>query len=286
MSNTPQGGPPAAPSDKAKASAPAGDADARAPGGGGPLVLALDTASDARSVAVAEGARVLSLKVEPAGASGASLVLSLIDSALREAGVEFAQLGLFAAAVGPGSFTGLRAGLATVKAFAATTGRPVAGVPTLHAVAAAAGASARTVAAIPAGRGEVFAQVLRVAEDGSVRELSRAAHVKPAALVEELLGAAGGAKWVGGGSVAHADLLREAARRAGFAWRELTQDEAREPRPEPDGWTLVAPVGSYAGEIARLGLISFRGGSAADAESLRALYVRLSDAELKERCHA
>ena len=251
-----------------------------------PLVLALDTATDARGVAVSKGGRVLSLRSEPAGASGASLVLSQIDAALGEAGVSFAELELFAVATGPGSFTGLRAGLATVKAFAAVTGRPVAAVPTLHAVALAAGASECTVAAIPAGRGEVFAQLLRVAPDGAVEELTRAAHVKPATLVEEVRELSDKARWVGGGAAAHRELIGQGAERAGLPWRELTTREAGASPPAQPGWSLVAPVEGYAVQVALLGLISLGKGLTVDAEALQAIYVRPSDAELKERCHA
>jgi tRNA A37 threonylcarbamoyladenosine modification protein TsaB len=166
------------------------------------------------------------------------------------------------------------------------SGRPVAGVPTLHAVAAAAGPSPCTVAAIPAGRGEVFAQLLRVAADGAVEELSPAAHVKPASFVEQVLEFSGEAKWVGGGAAAHGELIGRAAGRAGLLWRETSQREAVSSPPAQAGWSLVAPVESYAGQVARLGLISLERGLTVSAESLQALYVRPSDAELKERCHA
>src|ERR687889_570387 len=86
------------------------------------LVLAVDTATDARSVCVARGCETLSLVRERETKAGASVVLSVIDEALRSAGVKLAELELFAVAVGPGSFTGIRAGVATVKAFAAMSG--------------------------------------------------------------------------------------------------------------------------------------------------------------------
>lgn len=247
-------------------------------------MLALDTATDVRSVAVVRGARTLALLTEPAGASGASLILSQIDQALRASGVVFKDLDLFAVATGPGSFTGLRAGLATVKAFAVTTGRPVAAVPSLHAVACAAGPSPCTVAAIPAGRGEVFAQILGVASDGTVAELSRPAHVKPDVLVEQVRDFSSDARWVGGGAVAHIELIRESAARAGLSLREQSAHDARTAQMPEAGWMLVAPVDSYAEQIARLGQMSSEQGTTVDAESLQALYVRPSDAELKERC--
>lgn len=245
------------------------------------LVLAVDTATDARSVCVARGREMLSLVEERETKAGASVVLSVIDEALRSAGVKFEEVELFAVATGPGSFTGIRAGVATVKAFAAMTGLPVAPVPTLHAVALAAGPSARTVAAIPAGRGEVFTQLLEVGAGGAVRELGEPAHVSPVKLTEAATGWGRNLKWAGGGAWAHRELLAEAARRAGREWLEFsdvgqsTLDEARQT------WSLAPLAESYAEQIARLSLISSEMGETVRADEVRARYVRPSDAELK-----
>src|SRR5215213_7348824 len=102
------------------------------------LTLSLETATERRSVAVLRAGRVLSLCGRELRDGGGAAVLADIDRALSEASVRVADGELFAAASGPGSFTGLRAGLATVKALAATLGKPVVGVPTLHALARAA----------------------------------------------------------------------------------------------------------------------------------------------------
>jgi tRNA threonylcarbamoyladenosine biosynthesis protein TsaB len=246
-----------------------------------PLVLSVDTATDVRSVCVARGRETLSLVRERETKAGASVILSVIDEALREAGVTLDEAALFAVAVGPGSFTGIRAGLATVKAFAAMTGRHVAPVPTLHAVALAAGPSGRTVAAIPAGRGEVFVQLLEVEADGAVRELSEPAHVSPATLVEKASRWGGSLKWAGGGAWAHRELFAEAARRAGREWVELPDAEQHVPDEGSLSWSLAPRAESYGEQIARLGLISSEKGEAVRAGEVRALYVRPSDAELK-----
>lgn len=251
-----------------------------------PLVLAVDTATDVRSVCVARGVETLSLIKERETKAGASVVLSVIDEALREARVTFEELGLFAVAVGPGSFTGIRAGLATVKAFAAMSGRAVAPVPTLHAVALAAGPSARTVAAIPAGRGEVFAQLLEVEAGGAVRELNEPAHVSPATLAEKAKQWGASLKWAGGGAWAHRELFAEAATRAGCEWVELSgadqfvADQAVPGENRP-AWSLAPRAESYGEQIARRGLIRSENDGAVRADEVRALYVRPSDAELK-----
>jgi tRNA threonylcarbamoyladenosine biosynthesis protein TsaB len=245
-----------------------------------PLVLAVDTASDVRSVAAARGRETLSLVRERETKAGASVVLSVIDEALRCAGVRFEEVELFAVAVGPGSFTGIRAGLATVKAFAAMMNRRVASVPTLHAVGLAAGASERTVAAIPAGRGEVFAQLLEVSADGAVRELNEAAHVSPAALARAALGWGETLRWAGGGAWQHRELVAEAARGAGRSWGD-SSGVGGSAVAGPGAWSLAPRRESYGEQIARLGLIRSAAGMAIRAEEVTAFYVRPSDAELK-----
>jgi tRNA threonylcarbamoyladenosine biosynthesis protein TsaB len=183
---------------------------------GAPLTLCVDTATDARSVAVARGARVVALVREASAQGRTSALLEEIDGALREAGVALGRIDLYAVATGPGSFTGLRAGLATIKAFASINARPVAAVPTLHAVALSAGESARTLAMMPAGRGEVFAQTLRVERGGRIVELDRAAHVSPSSLLRQAAARTGPLKFAGGGARAHAELIRAVAAEAGI----------------------------------------------------------------------
>ena len=62
-------------------------------------------------------------------------IVPAMDKILDSAGIKFSQIDGFAIALGPGSFTSLRVGLATVKAFAMATGRPVVGIPTLDIIA-------------------------------------------------------------------------------------------------------------------------------------------------------
>src|SRR5215213_11524682 len=122
-----------------------------------PLILSVETATLSGSVALLRGEQVLAALAGDSGVSHSNTLLNDIDKLLHEAQIDLPQVDLFAVATGPGSFTGLRIGIATVKALAATLDRPCAGVPTLQAIALAAGESRRSVALLPAGRGEVFA---------------------------------------------------------------------------------------------------------------------------------
>src|SRR5215204_5825275 len=112
----------------------------------GPLILSVETASLSGSVAVSRGEHILAAYAGDSGVSHSNTLLHDIDKLLHEVQIDLAEIDLFAVATGPGSFTGLRIGIATVKGLAATLDRPCSGIPTLHAVALAAGASHRSVA--------------------------------------------------------------------------------------------------------------------------------------------
>jgi tRNA threonylcarbamoyladenosine biosynthesis protein TsaB len=248
-----------------------------------PLTLCIDTATDVRSVAIARGSLIISIIREAAAHSKSSVLLEEIDAALRIAQVSLREIDLYAIARGPGSFTGLRAGLATTKAFASIHARPVAPVPTLHAVALSAGASTQTLAMIPAGRGEVFAQTFHVDEAGRITELSAAAHVNPATLLRGAASQRVSLKFAGGGARAHTELIR------GIAEEEKIRliDEGSDAPDQCAGdisaervWILTREVDDYAAQIARLGLINYEEGETVDAHDLAASYVRPSDAEL------
>jgi tRNA threonylcarbamoyl adenosine modification protein YeaZ len=249
-----------------------------------PLILSLDTATEVRSVAIVRGERVIAATSGRVRKENSASVLQDIDEALAAARVELGDIELFAVTTGPGSFTGLRAGIATIKAFAATLNRPVAGVPTLHAIASACAPARRVLASLPAGRGELFAQLLSVDSEMAVEELSEPVHLSPALLLEKAAQWGGELTWAGAGAHAHAATISAFAAEREIVWRAETAP-ADELRVEPHAvWSLAPQVESYAEEIAALGLIKYRQGSTIVAEALSALYVRLSDAELNERC--
>lgn len=142
------------PGDGAPAGAP------RAAGATRPL-LAIDTGSPRVSVAVGGAGRVRAEACERRERSSATL-LALIDRVLGTAGVEPAALGGVIALRGPGSFTGLRVGLATALGLHQALGLPAVGIPTLEILACAGpGEGGLVVAAVEALRGEWFAQPFR-----------------------------------------------------------------------------------------------------------------------------
>jgi tRNA threonylcarbamoyl adenosine modification protein YeaZ len=100
------------------------------------VLLALDSATPAVSVAVADGSRVLAHRREVQGRRHAELLVPLVRAALAEAGVAGAELSEVLVGVGPGAYTGLRVGIATATALALAWGVPVHGVCSLDALAA------------------------------------------------------------------------------------------------------------------------------------------------------
>ena len=120
-------------------------------------VLALDTASPRVSVAVAYGDRVLA-QAEGAQRESSTQLMSWIDSVLAESGLRLGDLAGAVAASGPGSFTGLRIGLATLLGFHQAIGLRVTGIPTLTLLAAAAPSAQRVATLVPAGPSEWFVQ--------------------------------------------------------------------------------------------------------------------------------
>jgi tRNA threonylcarbamoyladenosine biosynthesis protein TsaB len=104
--------------------------------GSGPVILAIDSAGLACSAVVAVGDTILSAERVETRHSQAEALMPMVDAAMRKAGLPPAALDLVAATVGPGSFTGIRVGLAAARGIALATGAQLVGVSSFEAVAA------------------------------------------------------------------------------------------------------------------------------------------------------
>jgi tRNA threonylcarbamoyladenosine biosynthesis protein TsaB len=122
-----------------------------------PLLLAVETATAAPSVAIWCGGELLGERAAEPGRATAEGLLPALDALLGEVGVALAAVAGFAVAIGPGSFTGLRIGVATVKGLAFGTARPAVAVSTLAAIARHARGPEPVAAVLDARRGEVYA---------------------------------------------------------------------------------------------------------------------------------
>ncbi len=125
-----------------------------------PRVLAIDTALAACSVAVLAGGAIAAERRETMTRGHAERLLPLVRDAMDEAGLAFEALDLIAVTVGPGHFTGLRVGLAAAQGLSLASDRPLAGVTTLEAVAAAVPVlEERLVVALESKRADLYIQV-------------------------------------------------------------------------------------------------------------------------------
>ena len=247
-----------------------------------PVILCIETATMAGSVWLGSGTVQLATRIGDPKVSQSASLLNDISDCLDEAGVRLAEVELFACVSGPGSFTGLRIGIATLKALAASLAQPCVGIPTLHAVAHAGGPSQATVALLPAGRGEVFAQMFSVSEGGIVTELDSAAHLSPQRLVERYADFRN-LKWAGSGAHSRRDLLESYAHEQGIYFlADLIEENGT--RHGGAIWELAAPEFNLAKHVAALALQLFQSGEIQSPHSLSAIYVRPSDAELNQKC--
>jgi tRNA threonylcarbamoyladenosine biosynthesis protein TsaB len=231
------------------------------------IVLALDTTIRGGSCALARDGVVVTEMAGDAGISQAARLPRELMALLDRAGASLRDIDVFAVAVGPGSFTGLRVGIATMQGLAFAEGRPLVGVSTFDALAAI-GASGpqhspggstdqappavRIATWVDAWRGDVFAAVY---EGGREVEPPVVAHP------DELLARCGAATlFIGDGAARHRDVIRTT-----LGGRATIADPADPP---------------LAGAIAARAAARAAAGELPPPHAIRPLYVRRSDAEL------
>ena len=213
------------------------------------------------SLCVARGDKILASHVGDSSTSHSNTLLRDLNRMFDANGVALSDIDLFAVAVGPGSFTGLRIGLATTKALAATLSRPCVSVPTLTAVAGTAGPAENVIALLPAGRGEVFVQLFSVSAEGGIASVDEPAHIAPMKMLERYATFTN-SLWVGEGAELHRDVIIDYAGRHALNWS-------------------VGPLDrNLARQVVTVGLQSYLEERTLTADSLQAMYVRPSDAEL------
>jgi tRNA threonylcarbamoyladenosine biosynthesis protein TsaB len=227
------------------------------------LVLALDTTTRAGSVALTRDGEVLEVHVGDAALTHAARLPGDIFEVLRRRGLGLADVDLFAVAAGPGSFTGLRIGIAAIQGLAFATRRPVVGVSALEALARGADAPTPLVGAwMDAQRGEVYAQLFARSATGNASIVRPAAVGLPAAILDDWAPHVGpdGARLllVGDGALAYRTLVQE-----------------RLP-----GARVAQAVPPLAPTIALLAADRAALGEAGPPHAVKPIYVRRPDAEL------
>lgn len=234
-------------------------------------VLSLDTTTRAGSVAlVADGCVVDERRGDPLRTHAERLPGDLI-ALLATHGLTLSDVDVFAVASGPGSFTGLRIGIATMQGAAFVQRRPVVGVSALSALAHIGSAGAQpgdlVAAWMDAHRRDVFSALYRVGpvavfEPGRLVEVETPMVGDPRATLERWQPHLAGemTTFLGDGAVMYAEAIE--------------QNTAAPHR-------TVRDVPLLAGAVGRMAIVQAASGAGADAGRVHALYVRRPDAEIE-----
>lgn len=173
------------------------------------LILSLDTSHLRGSSAVSIGLELLSSVFFNASDTHSATLLPAVDASLNMAGADLEKIEDFAIVIGPGSFTGLRIGLSTIKAFASIRGRPVYTVSSLELLAAAFPYSSLPVASlVDARRNQVYFGLYDTAS-GNPRQLIQPMAVAPDRIPGLISSETGSCRTVlcGTGALRYLDIL-------------------------------------------------------------------------------
>ncbi len=240
-----------------------------------PLILAVDTSSPHASFAITQEDKVLAALSTEAFTPHSRTFFSNISTLLQLAGLEIADIGAFAAATGPGSFTGLRVGLAAVKALSHTLGKTPIGVNSIDVLALSAGIAGRVLVIIDAGRDEVYCGLREVSGDGMVSTLNPDRVGAPSLVLDGHLERMNDdpAIITGDGAFKRQDLLVDLANKKGAGLqtvnhfiRAVKSWQLKASHQEP-----AIALGQYAGRLLKKNI----------RPELHAYYIRPSDAEMK-----
>lgn len=225
-------------------------------------ILAIDTATPCSSVALTTGTladgRVLANMSLSSSVTHSRRLLTSIDWLLREADIAKDQIYGYAVGLGPGSFTGLRIGMATVKGLAAASGKPFYGISTLDIIAASCSDQRLICAVLDARKREVYTAFYRCGQDGFARRVSEIEALPPDALPgrinEPVL------------------LVGDGLKEYGEYYRSVFSENM-----------TMAPASHWSPSAAVLGLLAgemAKENRPMDVSAATPLYVRASDAEL------
>lgn len=172
------------------------------------LTLAIDTSGASCAAGLFDGAREIARHVLDLGRGHADAVVDVCEAALASAGSRWSDIGEIVVTVGPGSFTGIRAGVAAARGFGLSLDVPVTGVSTLQAIAIQQGGSKSLLVALDARRGQVYAQGF----DADGAPLDEPVVATPGAVAESM--DPNVAELVGSGAAPVLDALRTIGRNA------------------------------------------------------------------------
>jgi len=223
-------------------------------------ILGIDTSTACGSVGLIDDEQVISEYLLNLPVTHSERLLGAIELVLREAHYALGDLDGWAISLGPGSFTGLRIGVSTVKGLAVATRKPVAGISTLDVLASQISPTPNLICPIlDARKGEVYAAFYRYEEGNSLKRLSTYQAIRPEDLVKKIQGKI---VFIGNGAKTYRDYL----------WDSLQSNAIFLPSP------LNLPLGSM---VAKLGSELLQKREFLDLSTFTPIYVRPSEAEIK-----
>ncbi|HOE65355.1 MAG TPA: tRNA (adenosine(37)-N6)-threonylcarbamoyltransferase complex dimerization subunit type 1 TsaB [Candidatus Hydrogenedentes bacterium] len=219
-------------------------------------ILALDATTAILTVCVWDDGAVMAETVVNCGRTHTERLMDTVDWVLREAGADVGGLDMLAVAKGPGSFTGLRVGVAAMKGLALGAGLPLVGVPTLDALSRLPGRRDGTLCPVlDAKMSEVFGAVYRF-RDGKRTRLSGDRVCPVESLIE---GLEGPVLFFGDGAALYADRIRAVLPEAVFL---------------PSAATV-----SRAWAVAEEASVLLAAGAGSNPDDVTPVYLRMSQAE-------
>jgi len=228
-------------------------------------ILAVDTSTVSGSVALLDGETLTAEWTLHSAQTHNRRLLKTVEFLLKEAGWNLDQVEGFAVTTGPGSFTGLRIGLTTVKTLAWTLKKPFVGISSLDALAAPFGFSSLPVCTLlDARRNELYCAFHLPAGKGGVRRVGACETISPERVPERILEPT---VFCGDGWLLAGDFLREKLGDLAIG--------------TPGIYHVIRA--SVVGEIARM---RFLAGESDDPLTAVPLYVRASEAEVRNLRHA
>lgn len=227
-----------------------------------PVVLAIDTATAATCVALSRGTRkngeVMASLLLSSNITHSRRLLGCIDWLMVQVDVGWRDIDAIGVSLGPGSFTGLRIGMATAKGLATASGVPLIGVSTLDSLASKCVTDRLICAVLDARKKEVYAGFYRTVDGGALKRISEIAAFSPLSLVSQINEPV---MMIGDGAVAYQSFFTQAL----------------------GGDLILAPSALNQPSAASLGMLCgerLSDNDFLDVDTAVPLYVRSSDAEL------
>ncbi|MBI4689603.1 MAG: tRNA (adenosine(37)-N6)-threonylcarbamoyltransferase complex dimerization subunit type 1 TsaB [Nitrospirae bacterium] len=229
-------------------------------------ILAIETSTMLGGIAVMDDLKLIAESRLNVKATHSERLMTEIEHCLKQSGIKISEIDVFGVAVGPGSFTGLRIGVSTVKGFSYATGKPIVAVPTLEAFAWNFLYSMHPVCTmLDARKMEIYTALFKWENEHLIRLINETS-VKPAEFLLHSILKSSFDKFIfaGEGAILYKDAIIEImGNRAIFA---------------PSEKMVPSPA-----NVASIGLKKAASGEFSEPMGLTPFYIRKSEAEIKTK---